>query len=66
VSAFIGDDLMQLLTEQSKLYVSEYAGKWKVSSKTLKRSDITPEEMRKFWGINNFDGTSQKGKYRRL
>jgi len=43
VSSFIGDDLMQLLTEQYNLYYSQYAEKWKVSSKTLKGSKITPE-----------------------
>jgi len=51
VSSVIGDDLIQLLTEQSNLYHSQNAEKWKVSPKTLKWSDITPEEMRKFWGL---------------
>ena len=51
VSSIIGDDLIQLLTEQSNLYHSQNAQKWKVSSKTLKLFSITPEEMRRFWGL---------------
>jgi len=51
VSSVIGDNLVQLLTEQSNLYHSQNAEKWKVSPKTLKRSNITPEEMRKFLGL---------------
>ena len=51
VSSIIGDDLIQLLTEYSNLYHSQNAQKWKVSSKTLKSSNITPEEMRKFLGL---------------
>jgi len=62
----VGDDLILLLTEQSNLYHSQNAEKWKISPKTLKWSNITPEEMRKFFGNNNFDGTSQKGKCKRL
>jgi len=65
VSSVIGDNLIQLLTEQSHLYHSQNAEKWKVLPKRLKWSNITPEEMRVF-GTNNFDGTSQKGKYKRL
>ena len=48
VSSIIGDNLIQLLTEQSNFYHSQNAQKWKVSSKTLKPSSITPQEMRKF------------------
>jgi len=48
VSSIIGDNLILLLTEQSNLYRSHNAEKWKVSPKTLKWSNITPEEMRKF------------------
>jgi len=51
VSLIIGDDLILLLTEQSNLYHSQNAAKWKVSPKTLKWSNITPEEMRKFLGL---------------
>ena len=51
VKSIIGDLLIQLLTEQSNLYHSQNAEKWKVLPKTLKCSNITPEEMRKFWGI---------------
>ena len=48
MSAVISDDLILLLTEQSNLYHSQNAEKWKASPKTLKCSNITPEEMRKF------------------
>jgi len=48
VSSIIGEDLILLLTEHSNLYHTQYAEKWKVSPKTLKWSNITPEEMRKF------------------
>ena len=51
VSSVIGDDLIQLLTEQSNLYQSQNAEKWKVLPETLKWSNITPEEMRKFLGL---------------
>ena len=50
VSSIIGDELIQLLTEQSNLYHSQNAKKLNVSPKTLKWSNITPEEMRKFLG----------------
>jgi len=43
--------IIQLLTEQSNLCHSPNAEKWKVSSKTLKLSNMTPEEMRKFLGL---------------
>ena len=49
VSSILGDELIQLLSEQSKLYHSQNAEKWKVSPKTLKWSNITPEEMRTCW-----------------
>ena len=51
MSSVIGDDLILLLTEQSNLYHSQNDEKWKVSPKTLKWSNITPEEMRKLWGL---------------
>jgi len=51
VSSIIGEDLILLLTEQSNLYHTQNAEKWKVSPKTLKWSNITPEEMRKFLGL---------------
>ena len=51
VSSIIGDDLVLLLIEQFNLYHSQNAVKWKVSSKTLKWSNITPEEMRRFLGL---------------
>jgi len=46
VSSVIGDDLIQLLTEQSKCKKKKKKKKkkkWKVSPKTLKWSSITPE-----------------------
>jgi len=51
VSSIIVDDLILLFTEQSNLYHSQNAKKWKVSPKTLKWSNIRPEEMRKFLGL---------------
>ena len=60
VSSVIGDDLVRLLTEQSKLYHSQNAEKWKVSPKTLKRSNITPEEIRKFFGLIILRGQVRK------
>jgi len=48
VSSIIGDNFILLVTEQSNLYCSQNAEKWKVSPKTLKWSNITLEEMRKF------------------
>jgi len=66
VSSITGDNLILLLTEQSNLYHSQNAEKRDVLPKTLKWPNITPEEMRKLFGTNNFDGTSQKGKYKRL
>jgi len=50
MSSITGDDLILLLTEQS-LYHSQNGEKWKVSPKTLKWSNITPKEMRKFLGL---------------
>ena len=51
MSSITGDEMIQLLTEKSNLYHSQNAQKWKVSSKTLKLFSITPEEMRRFWGL---------------
>ena len=51
VITVIGDDLIQLLTEQSNLYHRQNEQKWKMLPKTLKWSNITPEEMRKFMGL---------------
>ena len=51
MSSIIGDNLILLLTEQSTLYHSQNAEKWKVSPRTLKWSNITPEEMRRFLGL---------------
>jgi len=51
VSSIIGNDLILLLTEQSNFYRSQNAKKWEVLPKTLKWSNITTEEMRKFLGL---------------
>jgi hypothetical protein len=48
VSSVIGEDLIQLLADQSNLYHSQNSEKWKVSPKTLKWSNIIPEDIRKF------------------
>jgi len=48
MSSFIGDNLIQLLTEQSNLYHSQNAEKF--SPKRLKWSNITPQGMKKFLG----------------
>ena len=64
VSSVIGDDLILLLTEQSNLYHSQNAEKWKVSPKTLKWSNITPEEMRKFLGLIILMGQVRKDNIR--
>ena len=66
VNSVTGDDIAQLLTEQANLHHSQNAQKWTVSPKTLKWSHIRPEEMTKVFETNNFDGTSQRGKYKRL
>jgi len=64
VSSVIDDDLILLLTEQSNLYHSQNAEKWKVSPKTLKLSNITPKEMRKFWGLIILMGQVRKDSIR--
>jgi hypothetical protein len=51
VSAVIGDDLLQLFTEQSNLYHKQNVEKWKISLKSLKWTDITSTEMKKFLGL---------------
>jgi len=47
VSSITGNDTTQLLTEQSDLYCCQNS-QWNVSLRTLKRSNITTEEIRKF------------------
>jgi len=46
VNTIIGDDLIQ-----SNLYHRQNEQKWKMLPKTLKWSNITPKEMRKFMGL---------------
>jgi len=60
MSSIIGDHFIQLLTEKSNLYHSQNAEKWKVSPKTWKWANITPEEMRKFWGLIILKGQVRK------
>jgi hypothetical protein len=50
-SAVIGDDLIQLFAEQSNLYHRQNVDKWKISPKSLKWTDITNAEMKKFLGL---------------
>ena len=51
VNTVIGDDLIRLFTEQSNIYQRQNEQKWKMLPKTLKWSNIMPEEMRKFMGL---------------
>jgi len=60
MSSIIGDDHIQLLTEQSNLYHIQNAEKCKVLSKTLKWCNTTPEEMREFLGLIIFMGQVRK------
>jgi hypothetical protein len=60
VSPIIGDDLILLLTEQSNIYQSQNEEKRKVSPKTLKLSNITPEAMRKLLGLIILKGQVRK------
>jgi hypothetical protein len=64
VSSVIGDNLLQLFTEQSNLYHSQNAQQWKVLAKTLNWSNITPEEMRKFLGLIILMGKVRKDNIR--
>jgi hypothetical protein len=47
VSSITGDDSTQLYTEESDLYCCQNS-QWNVSLRTLKWSNITTEEIRKF------------------
>jgi len=51
LSSVIGEYLIELLADQSNFYHNQNSEKWKVSPKTLKWSNITPEDMRKFLGL---------------
>jgi hypothetical protein len=51
VSTVIGDDLLQLFAEQSNLYHKQNVEKWKSSFKSLKWTDITSTEVKKFLGV---------------
>jgi hypothetical protein len=51
VGGVIGDDLIQLFAEQSDLYHRHNVDKWKISPKSLKWTDITNAEMKKFLGL---------------
>jgi hypothetical protein len=47
----IGDDLVELFAEQSNLYHRQNVDKWKMSPKSLKWTDISKSEMKKFLGL---------------
>ena len=64
VSSVIGDKLIQLFTEQSNLYHSQIAQQWNVLPKTLKWSNIAPEEIRKFLGLIILMGQVRKDNIR--
>jgi hypothetical protein len=64
VSSVIGDKLIQLFTEQPNLYHSPNAQQWNVSPKTLKWSNIAPEEIRKFLGLIILVGQVRKDNIR--
>ena len=51
MSSITGYDPTQVHIEQSNLYHIQNALKWKVSPKTLKWSNIKPEEIRMFLGL---------------
>jgi hypothetical protein len=51
VSTVIGDYLIQLFAEQSDLYHRRNVGKWKISPKSLKWTDIITAETEKFLGL---------------
>jgi hypothetical protein len=50
VTTVIGDDLIELFAEQSNLYHRQNVDKWKISLKSLKWTDITKAQMKKFLG----------------
>jgi hypothetical protein len=50
MSAITGGDLTQLFIDQSNLHHTKNAQQWKVLFKSLKWSDVTPEEMKKYLG----------------
>ena len=60
MSSIIGDNLIQFLTEKSNLYHTQNAEKWKVSPKSLKWANITPEEMRKYLRLIILKGQVRK------
>jgi hypothetical protein len=60
VSTVIDDHLTHLFTEQSNLYHIPNSQQWKVSSKSLKWYDITPEEMKTFVGLTILMGQVRK------
>ena len=66
MSSVIGDNPILLLTEQSNLYHSQNAEKWKVSPKTLKCVQYHTWRNEKVFRTNTVDGTSQKVKCKRL
>jgi hypothetical protein len=47
----IGDDLIELSAEESNLYHRQNVDQWKISPKSLKWTDITKSEIKKFLGL---------------
>jgi hypothetical protein len=50
-STVTGEDLIELFAEQSNLYHRQNVDQWKISPKSLKWTDITKSEMKKFLGL---------------
>uniref|UniRef100_A0ABF7PQ92 piggyBat transposase n=1 Tax=Myotis lucifugus TaxID=59463 RepID=A0ABF7PQ92_MYOLU len=51
VKLFIGDDFFEFLVEESNRYYNQNRNNFKLSKKSLKWKDITPQEMKKFLGL---------------
>jgi hypothetical protein len=60
VSTVTGDDLIQLFTKQTNLYLTQNVDKWKTSLKSLIWTDITTTEMEKSFRTDTSNGTSPK------
>jgi hypothetical protein len=63
VNSITGDDTAQLFTEQSNLYCCQNS-QWNVSLRTLKWSNITTEEIRKFLELIIMMGQARKDNIR--
>jgi hypothetical protein len=60
VSTVTGDDLVELFAEQSNSFHRQNVDKCKMSPKSLKRTDITKSEMKKFLGLTLLMGQVRK------